>query len=865
MALVPLESQDLAQSGLGIKEEAFQAAVAGLKIEDHLSALLKGKNVTQLFQELRAINEDQTGNSMIQKGVAFLKSNKIPVQGIKDILGFVTPILSFEPTTHTVLNATQGVLGVLIAVCDGHQDFAKLIGKMLDDIYYIDYCLAEELGPKTGEKKDEMFNAFVSVYTKLVEFYIGALKTVSKQGLARLKEELFQSEGLKSKIEEFVQECQHLKQLFEHEARMILRHMDTKLNDGDISQWLGVEKLRGQGEKHGQMVKLCAKESCDFLVSNHTFQTWYHAPGSQAPESRQLVLLGTMGSGKTVTMAYAIEKMMKQNESRMSRPTLCYHYCHESQSGGPAYVFCVLIMSLLQQRPDIKQEFHNWYQKLRESGVVAPETDIDKLGIFLEETLKNYDRPIFIVIDALDECQWKSRKILLRALKSLLQKSLRLKIMFSTRPQVEILDLLVGAHQINLNTYITRFRDAVIVNKSVDDGLHGLSEDVETYVKETLSRLAKGSAIWIKITVECIRGQRIKALGAMKKFLDDMPRPKDLSELYHKLLRQYSENNETALEFAESALVIIASARRPLTVLELAWAMAMNKAPTSTNTVAELSKVVDPQQVLDLIHPFICRVDLSGVKNQEVKLIHHSVKEFALDELVTKPNRPPASSVAEAGAQTGCRRGENPKAMLFDICVRYLSLEELGNRDLASEIVAEEELKSGRKRHCIYMNDVADHLRQRGTEERGYGGLLSYAANHWTDHFGALTPSQLPEPKDIEHICHYGSRRLNNWILVNRQLRGIALESWRKYDAKYDPLIITSRAASWTHDGLTRDISIAEVHQQSGPEKSSRTSQGYSEAKERDAINVAPQVQSPEADKADEKLHMSRSYVALQC
>ncbi|KAG5925800.1 hypothetical protein E4U42_003932 [Claviceps africana] len=66
-------------------------------------------------------------------------------------------------------------------------------------------------------------------------------------------------------------------------------------------------------------------------------------------------------------------------------------------------------------------------------------------------------------------------------------------------------------------------------------------------------------------------------------------------------------------------------------------------------------------------------------------------------------------------------------------------------------------------------------------EKLGFGGLLFYAANHWLEHFGSLSSSQLPEVKDIEHICHHGSRHFKNWKTVNKSLRD-----------EYDPLIITS-------------------------------------------------------------------------
>jgi hypothetical protein len=78
-------------------------------------------------------------------------------------------------------------------------------------------------------------------------------------------------------------------------------------------------------------------------------------------------------------------------------------------------------------------------------------------------------------------------------LKNLSQKTPRLKVILSSRPQEEILEQLDEIAKIDLGSNAKR--DRVIVKKTVEMKLFDLSKDVKTLVTETLSRLAQGSAI----------------------------------------------------------------------------------------------------------------------------------------------------------------------------------------------------------------------------------------------------------------------------------------------------------------------------------------------------------------------------------
>ena len=107
--------------------------------------------------------------------------------------------------------------------------------------------------------------------------------------------------------------------------------------------------------------------------------------------------------------------------------------------------------------------------------------------------VESLDRPLFIVVDGLDECDKESQYRLLKLLKSLLRRHSRLKTIPSCRPDEEVLEQLNGLATIAIASDAKR--DRIIVEHTVEKKLPFLSKDVRALVVQTLSRLVQGSAI----------------------------------------------------------------------------------------------------------------------------------------------------------------------------------------------------------------------------------------------------------------------------------------------------------------------------------------------------------------------------------
>lgn len=548
--------------------------------------------------------------------------------------------------------------------------------------------------------------------------------------------------------------------------------LGVKLTQVVVQKLLGFDKEKRRSELHCELRELRASDACEWLVVDSRFLSWCNTSVSE-----QLVIFSNMGCGKTIITAHVIETLIRLRHSRIPRPLVCYHYCEDNETGKPLHIYSSLVLQLLDQQEGLKVEFDKWYNNSKKNELLDPAQSSVDLGIFFSSCVRSLDRDLFIVIDGLDECDNESQKQLIHLLSSLSRKTLKLKVFFSSRPWEGIKSLLQGSTKISWVP--TRERDAMIVRHTVKKSLGELSTPVQSLVIERLSNLAQGSAIWIKLTIELIQRRKIQAVGPMKRFLENLPSPDALSQLYAKLFVQTVGHDSDNKHIASKALEILAIARRPLSILELGWAIALNDPCAEVRTVKMLENYVDEKRATSLLQPFISQVEFHDANKRQVKLLHHSLKELVLRSSPLNWTHS-QDIIDERRVQ---QRQPGLEADLLRACVKYLLLDEFDHNDLFSEegeIVRRLQELPGMN----FFDDSADDIRQLDSgenggdfgykqeakelyynpSERGFGEFFVYSSCFWVDHLKASALEGLPDTADIVTLCKAKSKRLQNWI-----------------------------------------------------------------------------------------------------
>ncbi|KAK0619584.1 hypothetical protein B0T14DRAFT_210357 [Immersiella caudata] len=288
------------------------------------------------------------------------------------------------------------------------------------------------------------------------------------------------------------------------------------LYDQQIASWLGGEKMSRQSQHHADLQDLRADKACNFLLADPKFNSWY-----RSRDSKQLVIIGEMGSGKSVAMAFLVDELRQRSEHQLPQAKICYYYCRKDGNGQAIHIYSVLIMSPLEQLAGLKKPFFEWHKRTMASGT-DPAANFKTLEQWLQDTLEPLDRQIIFAIDTLDECDRQSRDRLLKSLGRISETTPRLKILLSSSPEEDIIEHFLGTSMVAMRSDATR--DRLIVEKKVR--LLHFHADVKALAIERLSHLAQGSAIWAKMAVELIEARAIKALEPMRAFLNKLPQPK---------------------------------------------------------------------------------------------------------------------------------------------------------------------------------------------------------------------------------------------------------------------------------------------------------------------------------------------------
>ncbi|KAJ5612711.1 hypothetical protein N7510_005905 [Penicillium lagena] len=749
-------------------------------------AALEGRNASQLFRKLEGVEKEATQDSAFLKGVRCLQSLTGPLEKLKLALDLTSPLASIEPTAATVFGVVRSVTAIAISIATADLEFARQIAEMLEQISWIDGC--DTLGQKANRR--DIHKALVPVYQKILEFYTVAFEILTRKGAKLVMKMFLENDRLPNIVREFLRCSKMLRIVIENATFEIGEDMKRMLYDSEIDRWLGYDKLSRQCEYHEEWRVLRANEACEFLLKDTDFINWYNAPDSQ-----QLVILGDLGSGKTITMSFLADVLSRRNQHQLPQPKLCYYYCRDDETGKATAIFSALILELLKQLPGLKKPFFEWYKESQASGNYDPTRSPRKLGEFLQNILEEIDRPVFIVIDGLDECDTTSRYNLLKFLKNSSQKIPRLKTLLSCRPQEDILKQLPQVPTVQLGSDVER--DSFIVDKTVEMQLCYLSPEVKKIVKDRLSAQAQGSAIWTKMIVQLIQKKDTRAIGNMRVFLENMPLSDKLSDLYDTLLSRCASDDPENEELGIIALKLLTVADRPFSILELAWAVALSMAQHVT-TVDALATLVDHERVMSIIHPFVACPDFCDLKKYQVRLVHQSVKEYIIQKWASN------NADLQRSAPIPGQCFEKLEAFILDICIRYLLLDDIGERDLfseelvaISELPQEVDLFTDSQESVEYNPYCTWEVWEEGMNhydptERGIGEFFVYASCHWLKHFGAIKVEPLPSLASIENLCQAGSTRLNNWTQQNCR-PGCAVMARFEFDSSlYDPLSITS-------------------------------------------------------------------------
>ncbi|KAM0601855.1 hypothetical protein ACHAQF_006250 [Verticillium nonalfalfae] len=148
---------------------------------------------------------------------------------------------------------------------------------------------------------------------------------------------------------------------------------------------------------HFEMKELRADQACEWILKDRKFRAWLASDSSQF-----LTFYGDMGCGKTVAASYVIDYL----QGVFPRTLVLYTYSRTQASTNTLEsIYMSLLIQLVERERRLKLAFKRLYdEEKRLSLFVDPMCSTPALESLLREGLKFFLRPLYIVLDGLDEC-----------------------------------------------------------------------------------------------------------------------------------------------------------------------------------------------------------------------------------------------------------------------------------------------------------------------------------------------------------------------------------------------------------------------------------------------------------------------------
>ncbi|KAJ7867895.1 hypothetical protein B0H14DRAFT_3441530 [Mycena olivaceomarginata] len=377
-----------------------------------------------------------------------------------------------------------------------------------------------------------------------------------------------------------------------------------------VRSWLKAPDAR---MNHNTARSLHDGDTGSWLVRSFEYKSW------KSTSSSLFWVNGKPGAGKTIICSTVIEDILA-----IPGDVLAYFYFYYGEADKQSLrgMLSSIISQLEEKLLDAPSPLLTLYQKL---GSGAHQPSIPELTACLKSLIITLSaRPIFIVLDALDECSKPDE--LAPVLCDLLQWAEgRLHVFVTSRPEDAVVKVLrpLMTCELDLSSVI--------------------QYDISLYLGRIMSKEHPFRS-WKQVHRDCVLKHLLKHSGGMFRWvicqLDDLRKcllrdlqitlnnlPTTLDATYERILSRIHATNKP---HARRLFNWLAFSFRPLHVEELAQVLAIDFTDDASATYEEDYVEPDPREAISRVCLSLVHITPDGI----VQFTHFSVKEFFMSERI---------------------------------------------------------------------------------------------------------------------------------------------------------------------------------------------------------------------------------------
>ncbi|RAH71166.1 WD40 repeat-like protein [Aspergillus aculeatinus CBS 121060] len=365
-------------------------------------------------------------------------------------------------------------------------------------------------------------------------------------------------------------------------------------------------------------------ESCHWIVNHPQFTTW-----QKCETTRLLWLKGGPGKGKTMLLMSIVNHLSLTLEDNN---IFSFFFCQETSKDANARVLRGLIYQILIQNRALIAHLRDVYDTQGPKLFESSNTSTALKAIFVDMIGDPKLDQVYLVVDALDECQPEDLKHLASLINESASKWPHVKWLVSSRHSVEIerslqtkeygqvLDLERDVEDLihsGLSHYIShklsdlfkRFGDTY-----ADEGPGVIAElqDLQKKIADEVQSKASGTFLWVSLVFRQIDESDVDPYG-VSEFIRQMP--STLKGMYDRMIeRIINTPTKGTFESCQQTLLAATVAYRPLQLGEM-------------KELAAFKWLTDAKRS-------ILRCGLLSIResDQTVSFIHQSAKDYLTDK-----------------------------------------------------------------------------------------------------------------------------------------------------------------------------------------------------------------------------------------
>ncbi|KAI5919945.1 ankyrin repeat-containing domain protein [Camillea tinctor] len=485
--------------------------------------------------------------------------------------------------------------------------------------------------------------------------------------------------------------------------------------------------------------------TCQWIMDHPLFRSWL-----EKAENSLLWLTGHPGCGKTV-LSYSLARSFEElKTSHTSRNVLVY-FCDDKVNNqkDAKSILISLIFQIVHRHRSLIRHVRKVFD-IQGPSIVQSFSSL--WNIFLRLLKDPKSGLIYVIIDALDECEAVSCHQLLESIYELVGISdpntgdgNHIKFLLTSRPSLELAytDINKVPHHISIDEgqpgYYEDLR--IFIQQRVEEIAlkRKYSIEVKDFLLQALYAKADQTFLWIHMVLEAVENS---LLSSIKDFRDIMTKiPPTLETTYLDFLSAIpSDHQETALRL----LKLVLASSRPLYLDEINVAFTIDSSHHSVEDVGRDCQNAMAHTIQGILGPF------ARVLESKVSLVHQSAKDFLLQK----------NHYHESSAIFGTINTESAALRMTIACVRYLLLDDF-SRDLfgvetspVDSIFEPSALPSYDFSEASSVDDIdlntdmffrepSVHDAETSQSIATKYSFYSYASLHWAEHF-ALCETSVP-------------------------------------------------------------------------------------------------------------------------